>query len=101
MGLQANKILLSWLGYTEEELKKISFHEIFNSPELNEIADPDSLYDELNSRRFVESYIRIRNGNLINTHAEFSRIIMGEMRAVLVVIRPVNTLTAQSVSLRT
>ncbi len=95
-GLQANKILLSWLGYTEEELKTITFHEIFISPEIKEIVDPESLYEELNSRRFIESFIRIRNGNLINTHAEFSRIIMGEMRAVLFVIRPVNTLTVQA-----
>jgi len=94
-GLQANKILLSWLDYTEEELKKITFHEIFIAPEIKEILDPESLYEELNSRRFIESFIRVRNGNLINTHAEFSRIIMGEMRAVLFVIRPVNTLTAQ------
>jgi signal-transduction protein with cAMP-binding, CBS, and nucleotidyltransferase domain/PAS domain-containing protein len=95
-GLQANKILLSWLGYTEEELKTITFHEIFISPEIKEIVDPESLYEELNSRRFIESFIRIRNGNLINTHAEFSRIIIGEMRAVLFVIRPVNTLTVQA-----
>jgi len=94
-GLQANKILLSWIGYTEEELKTITFHEIFVSPEIKEILDPESLYEELNSRRYIESFIRIRNGNLINTHTEFSRIIMGEMRAVLFVIRPVNTLTGQ------
>ena len=94
-GLQANKILLSWLGYTEEELKTITVHEIFISPEIKEIVDPESLYEELNSRRFIDSLIRIKNGNLINTHAEFSRIIMGEMKAVLFVIRPVNTLTVQ------
>jgi len=95
-GLQANKILLSWLDYTEEELKNIEFREIFNLPEINEFNDSDSLYDDLNSRRFVESFIKIKNGNLINTHADFSRILMGAVKAVLVVVRPVNALSTPS-----
>jgi len=94
-GLQANKILLAWLGYTEEELSNIDLHEIFISPEIKEVVNPESMYEELNSRRFIESFIRISNGKQINTHAEISRIIMGEMKAVLFIIRPVNTLTTQ------
>ena len=96
IGLQANKILLSWLDYTEEELRKIPFREIFISPEITESEDPDSLYEELYARRYVESVIRSSKGKLIKSHADFSRILMGEIRAIIVTIRPVSSIAEQS-----
>ncbi len=95
-GLQANKILLSWLDYTEDELNRIHFQDILRAPEFNDAVDSDTLYNELNSRRYVDTFLKIRNGNLIRFHADFSRIIMGEIRAVLVVLRPGSTLNIES-----
>ncbi|MFZ0280512.1 MAG: cache domain-containing protein, partial [Bacteroidales bacterium] len=91
IGLQANKTLLSWLGYSEEELRNTSFGEIFSSGELNSLKDPESFYEELDSRRYIESLIKTKTGNLLKSHAEFSRIVMGDLKSVLVVIRPVNS----------
>lgn len=97
-GMQANKILLSWLGYSEEELKDTPFDKIFSSDEFSDIREPLTFYEELNSRRYIESYITTKNGNLIKSHADFSRIVMGDLKSVLVVIRPVSSTPETSIS---
>ncbi len=86
--LQANKTLLSWLEFTEEELQKTDFHKILISPEMSEFSDSDALYDELGTRRYVECFLKMKNGNPVHSHADFSRIMLGQMKAVLVVLRP-------------
>ncbi|MBN1142768.1 MAG: cache domain-containing protein, partial [Bacteroidales bacterium] len=94
-GLQANKTLLSWLDYTEAELQSLTLQRIFSSAETPEGKDSDTLYEELNDRRYVECILILKNGNLIKSHADFSRIMLGEMKAVLLVIRPVRSVTVQ------
>jgi signal-transduction protein with cAMP-binding, CBS, and nucleotidyltransferase domain len=93
--LQANKTLLSWLGYTEEEWQTVTLQGIFSSPEIPNLNDSEALYDELSARRYVECVIKMKDGNLIKSHADFSRILLGGLRAVLVVIRPVKSFTPQ------
>ena len=100
-GIQANKILLSWLGYSEEELKDTPLEKIFNSGEFSDIKDSLTFYEELNSRRYIELYIRTKNGNLIKSHADFSRIVMGDLKSVLVVIRPVSSTPGTSITQET
>ncbi|MCJ7820465.1 MAG: cache domain-containing protein, partial [Bacteroidales bacterium] len=95
-GLQANKTLLTWLGYTEKELNGITFHDILSSTEMKEFDDPELLYDDLGARRFVECTLRMKSGNQFNSHADFSGILLGNMRAVLVVLRPAAIQTSQS-----
>jgi signal-transduction protein with cAMP-binding, CBS, and nucleotidyltransferase domain/PAS domain-containing protein len=94
-GLQANKTLLSWLGYTESELQSLTLQGIFNSTEIPELKDSVALYEELNARCFVEGVLVMKNGNLIKSHADFSRLLLGEMKAVLLVIRPVRSVSVQ------
>jgi signal-transduction protein with cAMP-binding, CBS, and nucleotidyltransferase domain/PAS domain-containing protein len=92
-GLQANKTLLSWLGFTESELGDVTFKSIFSSTEMPDINDSETLFEDLSARRYVECVLRMKNGNLLKSHADFSRIILGELKAVLVVIRPVKSLS--------
>jgi PAS domain S-box-containing protein len=94
-GLQANKTLLSWLGYTEEELQTLTLQGIFSSHEIPGIIDSETLYNELSSRRYVECVLKMKDGNLINAQADFSRILLGGLRAVLAVIRPVKSNASQ------
>lgn len=88
-GLQANKTLLSWLGYAEEELTGKTLRDLITSPEITEINDAEMLYDELGTSRYVGCILIMKNGNPIKSQADLSRILMGEQRSVLVVIRPV------------
>lgn len=92
--LQANKTLLSWLEFTEEELEKTNFHKILISPEMSEFNDSDALYDELATRRYVECFLKMKNGSPVHSHADFSRIMLGQLKAVLVVLRPASNLTS-------
>jgi signal-transduction protein with cAMP-binding, CBS, and nucleotidyltransferase domain/PAS domain-containing protein len=94
-GLQANKTLLSWLGYSEEELQTVTLQRIFSSPEIPELNDSDALYDELSTSRYVECFLKMKNENLIKSNADFSRILLGGMKAVMLVIRPVKSITSQ------
>ena len=90
-GIQANKTLLSWLGYSDEELSGIKMRDILISPELPGLDDSESLYEELTSRRYEECALRSKNGSILMSHADFSRILLGGSRAVLVVIRPADS----------
>ena len=87
-GIQANKTMLSWLGYSDEEFAGIKVRDILISPEFPGLDDIEMFYDELTSRRYVECSLRLKNGSLLMSHADFSRILLGGSRAVLVVIRP-------------
>ena len=88
-GIQGNKTLLSWLGYSEEELQNMPLREIFDTAVTNEFRESKILYEDLNSRWYLEGVIKTRNGTLIKSHADFSRILLGDQKAVLIVIRPV------------
>jgi PAS domain-containing protein/CBS domain-containing protein len=94
LGLQANKTLLSWLGYSDEEFRNVPFKEIFTTEWDEEPVDAGTFYDDLTTRRYHEGMLKAKNGHLLNSHADFSRIMMGENKAVLVVIRPVKATTA-------
>lgn len=87
-GLQANKTLLTWLGYKEEELKNIIPGTILNAPEFREFHTSDSFADQLETNKFIETEVTTRDGGIINAYAELSTIKMGGNRAVLLVLRP-------------
>jgi len=87
-GIQANRTLLSWLGYNEEEMSGIKINDILDSSEFQGLADTEALYEELTTRRYTQCALRLKNGGLITSHADFSRILLGGSKAVLIVIRP-------------
>lgn len=94
-GLQANKTLLSWIEYTEEEMQHLKITDVISTQEIAVTDDPEALYDELSTRLYLECRLRIRNGSIINSHADFSGILLGDNKAVMVVIRPVKNLSLQ------
>lgn len=93
-GLQANKILLSWLDYTESELLEMPLQAVFVADWLKDYNDPEELYTDLTARRYYEGNLKSKNGKLINAYCDFSRIMMGDQNAVLVAIRPVKSTLA-------
>ncbi len=100
-GLQANKTLLSWLEYTEDELQTIKLKDLFITSEFEDLNESDALYEELTVRRSAECTIKTKNGNLLISHADFSRILLGGLKAVMVVVRPavsVNSISDSSSS---
>ncbi|MCU0458278.1 MAG: DUF294 nucleotidyltransferase-like domain-containing protein [Bacteroidales bacterium] len=88
-GLQANKTLLSWAGLTEDELREKPLSGILNSEETILGDDPVAVYNDLNSRQYIRCTLRNKDGSLIDSHADLSRIEMGDQNAVLIVLRPV------------
>ncbi len=96
-GLQANLTLLSWLDYTEFELLNISIQAIFVEDWLRDYNYPDELYAELTARRYYEGSLKSKNGKCINAYCDFSRIMLGDQNAVLVVIRPVKPKIVSSI----
>lgn len=92
-GLQANKTLLSWAGLTEEELREKVLSEILISEETTLGDDPERIYGEMNSRQYIRCTLRHRDGSLTDSHADLSRIEMGDQNAVLIVLRPVRGFT--------
>ena len=94
-GLQANKTLLSWLGFTEEELQALTIQEIFSAPEIQVFNDSNTLYEELGTRRYVECALTMKNGNHVESHADFSRILLGDMKAVMIVVRPIQSVVVR------
>lgn len=97
-GLQANKTLLTWLGYKEEKLKSISPGTIINSPEIREFRTSDSFADQLETNKFIETEVTTSDGGIINAHAELSTIKMGGSRAVLFVLRRSTKEARESIS---
>jgi signal-transduction protein with cAMP-binding, CBS, and nucleotidyltransferase domain/PAS domain-containing protein len=95
-GLQANKTLLSWLDYTEDELQAVKLKDLFITSEFAELNEPDVLYDELMVRRSAECTVKTKNGNLLISHTDFSRILLGGSKAVMVVIRPAVSINSKN-----
>jgi len=87
-GIQANKTLLSWIGFNEDEILDKKITSIFISPLINESTNPENLYEELTARQYLEGSLVTRNGQVISAHADLSAITLDEMKAVMIAIRP-------------
>ncbi len=88
-GIHANKTLLSLLDYKEGEINDRYLNELLLS---NEIEIPDNFevfYENLQNRLYGECDLIKRDGNSIKVHSDFSRMVIDEKKAVMVVIRPV------------
>lgn len=94
-GLQANKTMLSWIGFTEEELEPLLLSDVINAREITATDNPEALYEELSTRMYLKCQLKIKNGSVLNSHADLSRILLGDMSAVMVVVRPVKNLLSQ------
>jgi PAS domain-containing protein len=94
-GLQGNKTLLSWLGYTEEELKSLSPEKILSTTETDNFSDLDSLAIQAEKIKYAELSLTARDGGIINAHADLSTIQMGGTKALLIVLRPSRTTTGE------
>jgi len=92
-GVQANKTLLSWLGYQADEIMNRKFVDLLYSPDIDNAEDSESFYNTLQNRRYGECELRPREGKPIKAHSDFSRIILGDQKAVMAVIRPVKQTT--------
>ena len=90
-GLQLNKTLLSWLDYSEADQPGLNLETIFSSPVITGNNNPESFYEELTTSRYVECVLKTKSGRIIKSYADLSRIFLGKSRAVLAVIRPVES----------
>jgi signal-transduction protein with cAMP-binding, CBS, and nucleotidyltransferase domain/PAS domain-containing protein len=88
-GIQANKTLLALLGYSEEEFSRKSVHDIFFSVDIDTRSGADNAYDDLGLRQFGECELRSADGTLLKAHSGYSRLLLGNKKAVVIVIRPV------------
>ncbi|MFN2313769.1 MAG: cache domain-containing protein [Bacteroidales bacterium] len=95
-GLQANKTLLSWIGFTGEEILNRPISEIISSQVITDTDSPGKLYDELTSRQYVECMLKTSTGKQVSCHADLSRITFGDRQAVLIVVRPSHSLSSAS-----
>lgn len=95
-GLQANKTLLSWIGFTSEEILNRPISEIISSQVITDAESPAKLYEELTSRQYVECMLKTSTGRQVSCHANLSRITFGDRQGVLVVIRPAQSLSSAS-----
>jgi PAS domain S-box-containing protein len=93
-GLQANKTLLSWIGYAGEEIIALPISEILISRDIQDAGTPGKLYEDLAARQYVECMLKTRNGRQVSCHADLSRITLGEQQGVLVVVRPATSLSS-------
>lgn len=88
-GIRVNKTLLSMLDYSEEDLTGKTMKDILYSTETNVPEGFEQLYENLQNRLFGQCMLIQRNGSTIEAHGDFSRLIINDRRAVLVVVRPV------------
>jgi signal-transduction protein with cAMP-binding, CBS, and nucleotidyltransferase domain/PAS domain-containing protein len=95
-GLQANKTLLSWIEYREEEILKRPLSDVLNSQGAFDTDNPGKLYEELTARQYVECLLTTKAGRVLSCHADLSRITIGDQNAVLIVIRPAGNLSPTS-----
>jgi len=95
-GLRANKTLLSWIELSEDEILNRPLTDILRSQIISDLHDPGKLYEELSSRQFVGCMLKTKTGREISCHADLSRITLGDLNAVLIVIRPVSSLSSTS-----
>ena len=87
-GLQANKTLLSILEYSEEELKTKNVEEVFSSSDIDVRSGPDNAYENLALPQHGECEIKTSDGSSVKAHSGYSRILLGEKKAVVILIRP-------------
>jgi signal-transduction protein with cAMP-binding, CBS, and nucleotidyltransferase domain/PAS domain-containing protein len=92
--LQANKTLLSWLEYTEDEFHSLRPGEILTFPESIVFSDPEIIYDELSAGMNTGCTLKKSDGSYIKAHASYSRILIGGMKAVLIVFRPADSIVS-------
>lgn len=95
-GLQANKTLLSWVDYTEEEILDMPVSEILISHEINAKESHEKLYEELTSMQYIDCMLKNRSGRQVSCHANLSRITLGDRQGVLVVLRPAQSLPSSA-----
>jgi signal-transduction protein with cAMP-binding, CBS, and nucleotidyltransferase domain/PAS domain-containing protein len=86
--IRANKTLLALLGYSEDEFKMKTVDEIFSSPDIDYKAGADHAYDKLGSRQFGECELKSADGTLLKAHSGYSRLLLGDQKAVVIVVRP-------------
>ncbi|MFO7617146.1 MAG: DUF294 nucleotidyltransferase-like domain-containing protein [Bacteroidales bacterium] len=87
-GIHANKTLLAWLGYQEEELEGLQLHQLVPDAGLHRFDKPESLYSELTSRIFTECSLVAKDRTLKRIHADLSRILINGEESVMLVARP-------------
>jgi PAS domain S-box-containing protein len=95
-GLQANKTLLSWIGFTGEEILNRPVSEILIARGILDTDNPSKLYEELTTRQYVECMLKTSSGTQVSCHADLSRITFGDRQGVLIVVRPAHSLTSTS-----
>ncbi len=95
-GLQANKTLLSWIGFAAEEILEKPISEILISRSIIDTDNPTKLYEELAARQYVDCMLRTKSGRQISCHADLSRITFGDRQGVLAVIRQAQSLSSAS-----
>jgi PAS domain-containing protein len=87
-GIHANKTLLAWLGYQEEELEGTSLHQLVPDAGLHRFEKPGTLYRELTSRIIAECSLVAKDRTLKRVHADLSRILINGEESVMLVARP-------------
>jgi PAS domain-containing protein len=95
-GIHANKTLLAWLGFREDELAAKSLDQLIPDAGLSQFAGPMAMYNELSNRMVFECTLVGKEGNLQGIHADFSRILIAGEPSVMMVARPLQ-LTYDSV----
>jgi PAS domain S-box-containing protein len=88
-GIQANKTLLSLLGYSEDDFKKRSVNDIFISADIDTKSGAEHVFENLGLRQFGECELKSAEGSLLKAHSSYSRILLGDQKAVVIVIRPI------------
>ena len=96
-GIQANKTLLTLLGYTEQEFNKKTVDDILASVDIDSRLGSDHAYEDLGLLQFGECELKSADGTLLKAHSGYSRILLGDNKAVVIVIRPVKQQAAVKV----
>lgn len=90
-GLHANKTMLGWLDYPEEEVRQKHLAELVNFSAITFDLLPENLYEELSARQFTECDLKGNHNQVIRVHADLSAILIGDQKAVMMVARPART----------
>lgn len=90
-GIHANKTLLSLLNYTDEEINDRHLNGLIFSNDIEIPANFEEFYENLQNRLYGECELKKRDGTSIKAHSDFSRMVIDEKKAVMVVLRPVVT----------
>jgi PAS domain S-box-containing protein len=87
-GIHANRTLLSWLNFEEEELAGYTLGQLIPDAGLERFASPENLFEELAARMYLECSLVGKNDHTLAVHADFSRIQLVGEEAVMMVARP-------------